>query len=139
MRNNYNEELKTIQGLLDKINTLSMLNESLVFEDDFDDQYAEPEMGQEGEPIPQGAEQTPQGDVEGMEQAQPVEKMDPEKQGMAELDEMGEIDKIREITLSGMHKLCKNPQDPKYQALKKIFQLCDKGVEEEMKNQQQVQ
>jgi hypothetical protein len=81
----------------------------------------------------------PQADIEGAAQGQSMEKIDPEKEGMQELDKMGEIDRIREITLSGMHKLCKNPQDPKYQALKKIFQMCDKGVEEEMKNQQQVQ
>ena len=133
-RENYFKELDEIQGILNKIKSPSLINESLVFEDDFEDQYAEPEMSQEDVP-----QDVPQGDEEGAAQAQPMEKMDPEKEGMAELDQMGEIDKIREITLSGMHKLCQNPQDPKYQALKKIFQMCDKGVEEEMKNQQQVQ
>ena len=133
-RDKYLDELKGIQEILDKINSFALLNESLVFEDDFDDQYGEQAMSQEDVP-----QDVPQGDEEGIAQAQPVEKMDPEKEGMAELDQMGEIDKIREITLSGMHKLCQNPQDPKYQALKKIFQMCDKGVEEEMKNQQQVQ
>ena len=133
-RDKYLDELKGIQEILDKINSFALLNESLVFEDDFDDQYGEQAMSQEDVP-----QDVPQGDEEGIAQAQPVEKMDPEKAGMEELDKMGEIDKIREITLSGMHKLCQNPQDPKYQALKKIFQLCDKGVEEEMKNQQQPQ
>ena len=132
----YLNELATIQRILNKINTL---NEAIMFEDDFEDQYPQedPQMQGTEEGMPQ--EGVPQGDEEGAAGAQPMEKMDPEKEGMAELDEMGEIDKIREITLSGVHKLCQNPQDPKYQALKKIFQLCDKGVEEEMKNQQQVQ
>ena len=78
-------------------------------------------------------------DEAGNEQAQDMSNMDPEEKGMEELDEMGEIDKIREITLSGMHKLCKEPQNPQYQALKKIFQMCDKGVDEEMKQQQGMQ
>jgi hypothetical protein len=129
-------ELELIQGLVNKVKSL---NEAIMFEDDFEDQYADVEPGME-----QGAEENipqdvPQADIEGAAQGQSMEKIDPEKEGMKELDDMGEIDRIREITLSGMHKLCKNPQDPKYQALKKIFQMCDKGVEEEMKNQQQVQ
>lgn len=133
-RENYFEELNGIQEILNKIKSPSLINEQIVFEDDFENEYADPEMAQENVP-----QDVPQGDEEGIAQAQSMEKMDPEKAGMQELDKMGEIDKIREITLSGMHKLCQNPQDPKYQALKKIFQLCDKGVEEEMKNQQQVQ
>jgi len=135
-KKNYLNELELIQGLVNKVKSL---NEAIMFEDDFEDQYADVEPGME-----QGAEENipqdvPQADIEGAAQGQSMEKIDPEKEGMKELDDMGEIDRIREITLSGMHKLCKNPQDPKYQALKKIFQMCDKGVEEEMKNQQQVQ
>ena len=60
------------------------------------------------------------------------------EEGMAQLDEMGAIDQIREITLKGMTKLCKTPEDAQYQALKKIFQMCDKAVDSEAKEQQQV-
>ena len=73
------------------------------------------------------------------QQKKDMSNMNPDELGMEELDEMGAIDKIREITLSGMHKLCKEPQNPQYQALKKIFQMCDKGVDEEMKQQQGMQ
>mgnify|MGYP006945437384 FL=1 len=44
---------------------------------------------------------------------------------MAQLDEMGAIDQIREITLKGMTKLCKTPEDAQYQAyLRLCFRLC---------------
>ena len=46
------------------------------------------------------------------------------------LEEMGsEVDRIREIALRGMVKLCHNTEDPAYDALKKIFQFCDKANE----------
>ena len=40
-----------------------------------------------------------------------------------------EVDRIREIALIGMVKLCHNTEDPAYDALKKIFQFCDKANE----------
>ena len=42
-----------------------------------------------------------------------------------------EIDTIREIALKGMVKLCKTPEDNRYQFLKKVFSLCDKASESE--------
>ena len=77
-------------------------------------------------------------DEEGVEMGSEMEHVGTEEEGMAQLDEMGAIDQIREITLKGMTKLCKTPEDAQYQALKKIFQMCDKAVDTEAKEQQQM-
>ena len=39
------------------------------------------------------------------------------------------IENIREVALKGMVKLCKNPDSPQYELLKKIFLLIDKSNE----------
>ena len=129
VNNNYLNELHSIENMLGKVRSL---NEAMAFDSEYDEM--DPEMMGQDEVQDMSAE-----DEAGNEQAQDMSNMDPEEKGMEELDEMGEIDKIREITLSGMHKLCKEPQNPQYQALKKIFQMCDKGVDEEMKQQQGMQ
>ena len=128
-KKNYLNELHSIENMLGKVRSL---NEAMSFDSEYDEM--DPEMMGQDE-----VQDMPAEDEAGNEQAQDMSNMDPEEKGMEELDEMGEIDKIREITLSGMHKLCKEPQNPQYQALKKIFQMCDKGVDEEMKQQQGMQ
>lgn len=128
-KKNYLNELHSIENMLGKVRSL---NEAMAFDSEYDEM--DPEMMGQDDAQEMSAE-----DEAGNEQAQDMSNMDPEEKGMEELDEMGEIDKIREITLSGMHKLCKEPQNPQYQALKKIFQMCDKGVDEEMKQQQGMQ
>ena len=128
-KKNYLNELHSIENMLSKVRSL---NEAMAFDSEYDEM--DPEMMGQDE-----VQEMPAEDEAGNEQAQDMSNMNPEEKGMAELDEMGEIDKIREITLSGMHKLCKEPQNPQYQALKKIFQMCDKGVDEEMKQQQGMQ
>ena len=128
-KKNYLNELHSIENMLGKVRSL---NEAMAFDSEYDEM--DPEMMGQDEAQEMSAE-----DEAGNEQAQDMSNMNPEEKGMEELDEMGEIDKIREITLSGMHKLCKEPQNPQYQALKKIFQMCDKGVDEEMKQQQGMQ
>ena len=81
----------------------------------------------EGEPVPQA-----EPDEVGKEgstplKSAPVEEPSEEEKG---LEEMGsEVDRIREIALRGMVKLCHNTEDPAYDALKKIFQFCDKANE----------
>jgi uncharacterized protein YfkK (UPF0435 family) len=125
MKKTYINELQSIQSFINKIRTI---NESVLFNeeyDNFDDEMMEPEM-----------EEMP--DEEGMEMGADMNKVGTEEEGMAELDEMGAIDQIREITLKGMTKLCKTPEDAQYQALKKIFQMCDKAVDTEAKEQQQM-
>ena len=70
------------------------------------------------------------GTAEGARDLSKMKPMEDEKPTEEEgLMQLGEVDQIREIALRGMIKLCKNPEDAKYQALKKIFQICDKAVE----------
>lgn len=124
MKKNYINELHSIQELLNKVRTIK---ESVLFNeeyDNFEDEMMEPEMQEE---MP---------DEEGVEMNSEMDKIGTEEEGMAQLDEMGAIDQIREITLKGMTKLCKTPEDAQYQALKKIFQMCDKAIDTEAKEQQ---
>ena len=126
MGKNYMNELENIQSLLNRV---KQLNESVLYNeeyDNFEDDMMEPEMSEE---MP---------DEEGQEMGAEISKVGTEEEGMAQLDEMGAIDQIREITLKGMTKLCKTPEDAQYQALKKIFQMCDKAVDTEAKEQQQI-
>jgi hypothetical protein len=128
MEKNYMNELNDIQLILKNVKSLKegvLYNEEY---DNFEDDMMEPEM--DSEEIPQ--------DEEGVEMGSEVERIGTEEEGMAQLDEMGAIDQIREITLKGMTKLCKTPEDAQYQALKKIFQMCDKAVDSEAKEQLQV-
>jgi hypothetical protein len=128
MEKNYMNELNDIQLILKNVKSLKegvLYNEEY---DNFEDDMMEPEM--DSEEIPQ--------DEEGVEMGSEIERVGTEEEGMAQLDEMGAIDQIREITLKGMTKLCKTPEDAQYQALKKIFQMCDKAVDSEAKEQQQV-
>lgn len=128
MKKTYMNELNDIQLILKNVKSLKegvLYNEEY---ENFEDDMMEPEMG--SEEIPQ--------DEEGVEMGSEMERVGTEEEGMAQLDEMGAIDQIREITLKGMTKLCKTPEDAQYQALKKIFQMCDKAVDSEAKEQQQV-
>lgn len=80
----------------------NVLNESLAFEDEYD----MPEYEHE-----------------------PMASSDPMDAPEEDLD--NEIDTIREIALKGMVKLCKTPEDSRYQFLKKVFSFCDKASESE--------
>ena len=62
----------------------------------------------------------------GMENA-PVEK--PMHDNGSEMDVMAFIDDIRKKSLKGMAQLADNPDDERYQLLKKIWQICDKKPE----------
>lgn len=142
IKKDYKDSLKDIQEMSSRLRNFTVknaLNESIMFNEEFEDEYQEemPDLNiQDGEnEIPQqGMEQDPE-----TQQQTPmdVEKAKPEDEGMKELDEMGAIDKIREIALEGMRKLAKQPEHPQYQALRKVLQLVDKAVDDELKNQQQ--
>ena len=69
------------------------------------------------------------GQAEGEKDLAKMKGMEEEPDEEQGLRELSEVDQIREIALSGMIKLCKNPEDERYQALKKIFQFCDNAVE----------
>ena len=128
----YQQDLMDIKNIS---NAIRKMNEGIMFEDEYD------ELGSmEQEPIP-GEEAVPAGEeapvdepnaqaVEAGAEAQAnIKDVKPEDQGMAELDKMGELDQIREITLKGMLKFSNQPEHPQFQALQKIFQLCNKAVE----------
>ena len=60
---------------------------------------------------------------------EPMEKEMPAKEdGM---DVMAFVDDIRKKSLKGMAQLAENPDDERYQLLKKIWQICDKKPEQQ--------
>ena len=132
----YYNDLMKIRDMVGNIRTIA---ESIAFNDDEygygdeGEQEQEPVPTQEGIPAGEEPEMGPAIEDGAAEGARDLSKMKPmedeksaEEQGLLQL---GEVDQIREIALRGMIKLCKNPEDEKYQALKKIFQFCDKAVE----------
>ena len=48
-----------------------------------------------------------------------------------DFDVMAFVDDIRKKSLKGMAKLADNPDDERYQLLKKIWQICDKKPEQQ--------
>ena len=135
----YQKDLMDIKNIS---NAIRKMNESIMFEYEYDELG-----GMEQEPVPgdgaippedMPAEQ-PQDNVETGEETQTdIKDVKPEDEGMAELDNMGELDKIREMTLKGMLKFTNQPEHPQFQALKKIFDICNKGVEQKQENTQGV-
>lgn len=111
------DDLHAIQEMVGKIRTL---NETIQFNEEGYDEFQD--AGEEApEVAPELAEPCVNGDCK-------IEKANPEEVGLKELEEGGELDKIREITLHGMIALNKTPEDPKFQALLKIFNICNKAV-----------
>lgn len=117
MNKNYLSELKQIQEMTNKIRKIS-INENIQFADN--NEYMD-ESEQEL-PNDEPNQQCSNGECD-------LSKADSEEMGMEELDKNGSLDTIREITLKGMTKLCKTPENPEFQALLKIFQICNKGAE----------
>lgn len=122
-KTNYIKDLNAIKEMAGKVRTI---NESLRFNEN-DDYFDELKGDEEVEPeldIPQeGGEECVDGECN-------LQKANPEDEGLKELDKGGELDKIREITLHGMIALNNTPEDPKFQALLKIFNICNKAVNE---------
>ena len=117
---NYMNELNDIKKMVGKVKSLK---ESIQFESFDPDELDDIEM----------TDEQPMGKMSNSpeilnDEPQNGEEMSAEDRGMAELDKMGAIDQIREITLKGMIKLCDNPEHPEYQALLKIFNMCNKAV-----------
>ena len=103
------------------INEDEVLNEVQTTEENqIEEPVQEPEVQAE-EPV-QEPEQCTGGECN-------LDKKSTEELGMEELDKMGEVDQIRKITLNGMTKLADHPEDPQFQALLKIFQICNKSVD----------
>lgn len=55
---------------------------------------------------------------------------EPETEGTG-MDVMAFVDDIRKKSLKGMAQLADNPDDERYQLLKKIWQICDKKPEQQ--------
>ena len=118
----YND-LEEIQGIVGQIRGIT-INEAINFQDDFEnDAPAEEPRGEAP-----SMEPPIDGDAEGGRDLSKMQPEEPsEEDGLRGLGD--EVDMIREIALKGMIKLCKNPEDERYQALKKIFTFCDKAAE----------
>lgn len=120
----YLEDLKDIKNMSNKIRRM---NESVMFEDEYDDVSAEEKSDIDDIPEYSG---TDEDEIEtGIEGTEDLKDTKPEDKGMEELDEMGELDKIRKITLEGMLKFSNQPEHPQFQALQRIFQMCNKAID----------
>jgi hypothetical protein len=97
-------QLKRISSKMPKT-----INEAITFEDD-------------GEDVMNGGDVA---DDEMIDEPQPEE---PQDNGM---DVMAFVDDIRKKSLKGMAQLADNPDDERYQLLKKIWQICDKKPEQQ--------
>lgn len=96
-------ELQDIQAITNKLRGISM-NESVNFENNMIDE-----------------------DDFGFEDGAEEEEEEPQSQDVKQnIDDESILDVIREMTLKGMTKLCKTPNDPEFQTLLKIFQICNK-------------
>lgn len=118
MKKDFTKDFGEIQEMCSKIRTI---NESLAFADEYDDEPQGMEEPEYGEEVPQ-IQAPGQGQVPGQE-------MDPEDAEIkSELqDDDSPINMIREIALKGMVRLCKTPEDPQYEVLKKVFTMIDKA------------
>jgi hypothetical protein len=132
-KKNYLKELNEIKSIVNKIKKIN-INENVRFEDDedFNDLYA----GEEEQPIEEPVQEPEVPAEEPVQEPEQcadgecnLDKKSTEEIGMEELDKMGEVDQIRKITLNGMTKLADHPEDPQFQALLKIFQICNKSVD----------
>lgn len=130
---NKKEYFKALESIQEMVSNVKTLNEAIRFGDEYDDsEFAGQEDGEQEMPM------SPEGN-DYAEGGKPLGKIEPEEPDPEEgLREMGsEVDQIREIALKGMIKLCKTPEDDRYQALKKIFQFCDKAAENKDKENPQ--
>ena len=68
-----------------------------------------------------------------VEDEAPVDEpeIDEPKDEDAGMDVMAFVDDIRKKSLKGMAQLADNPDDERYQLLKKIWQICDKKPEQQ--------
>jgi hypothetical protein len=132
---NKKEYFDTLNSIQEMVSHVRTLNEAIQFGDEYDDADM---AGTEAQDNPeQEMPMSPEGN-DFAEGGKALGKIDAEEPDPEEgLRELGEVDQIREIALRGMIKLCKNPEDDRYQALKKIFQFCDKAAENKDKENPQ--
>lgn len=108
MKKDFTKDFECINEMLNKVRNI---NEMVSMDDEYDDidnfGYEE-----EGETIPE-----------------PETEQVPEEVETEKGNEDTEIDAIRELALKGMIRLCRTPENPHYDVLKKIFTFCDKANE----------
>ena len=110
-----------LQEEIDRINKIMknarLINEGFYLEDD--DEYMGPETDAYDD-----------SDVPAEEPAPAPQEGDAPKEDSAASLGSDFVNKIRAITLDGMKQLNNTPDDPKFQALLKIFNICNKAVDE---------
>lgn len=126
MKKDFTKDFHEITEMTNKIRSVSKLNEAISFADEYDDEQDPMGYGYEDDECADGSCDLSK--VRGEEQEE-VDK-NPEEQ-MAETPEGAQIlNQIREMALKGMVSLCKQPESPIYQTLKKVFQFTEKAVVE---------
>ena len=101
MRNNITQ-IKKFSSRMPKT-----INEAINFNEEYDDMDMMSDEPMENEPMEKG----------------PVKDDN--------MDVMAFVDDIRKKSLKGMAQLAENPDDERYQLLKKIWQICDKKPEQQ--------
>lgn len=118
MKKDFTRDFKEIKEMTNKIKSL---NESINFADSYDDNDFDTFENDDTD------------SCENIDKEEQDDKTDEEKaletQGGADA-----INQIREIALKGMIQLCKKPNDPVYNVLKKIFSFCDKAITDKEDN-----
>lgn len=116
-KRDFTESFGEIKAMTKKIR---QLNESISFADDDENPDA---MGMEDEP------QQPQ------PQDGEMKKQDPIESEVGEGNQ--EINAVRKICLKGMSRLADTPENPEYQALKKVFTMIDRAVDKKEEGENQ--
>ena len=116
------EEIDRINGIM---KNAKLIREGFYLEDD--DEYTGPDTdAYDDSDVPM-----PEPEVE-----QPVAPAPEEKEEDPTKSLGGDfVNKIRAITLDGMKQLNNTPEDPRFQALLKIFNICNKAVDEKEEQQ----
>ena len=79
----------------------------------------------------EGTDDELEGYEDEMPEEEPEEPIEEPKEEETGMDVMAFVDDIRKKSLKGMASLAENPDDERYQLLKKIWQICDKKPEQQ--------
>jgi hypothetical protein len=118
-KKDFTADFADIKEMTDKIRSFDRLNESINFNDEYQEEENVP-----AEPVDEPVD----GEVEvGLDG-----KMDSKEAEQKEIANQSEdpdsyISKIRELTLKGLLALSSEPQSPRYEILRQIFQYIDKA------------
>ena len=123
----YLNELNDIKAMANKIRSI---NETIQFGEDYDGEY----------------DDFDDADEESFEQGEELSKMPMDDEPKTEEEEIEDeledsnsaVNKIREIALKGMVRLCHHTEDPEYEVLKKVFSLIDKANDKKNEEEQNI-